>query len=92
MLNASSYSVGGLLVERGREVVAQPGEDFGAGLDEVDVVAVTLLGLVARSSVVRALGRDAVVDQAALVPFEQIKLPLDHVREACPPDSHVRVQ
>src|SRR5215218_9604989 len=78
----------GLLVERGREVVAQPREDFGTGLDEVDVVAVALLGLVARSAVVRALGRDAVVDQAALVAFEQIELPFDNVREACSPDSH----
>ena len=46
----------GLLVERGREVVADVGEDLRARLDEVDVVAVALLGFVAVGLVARALG------------------------------------
>src|SRR5205085_9422084 len=42
---------GRVLVERLGVVVAQVGEQLGAGLDEVDVLAVALLRLVARGAV-----------------------------------------
>ena len=51
-----------VLVERRSEIVAQVGEQLGPGLDEVDVVAVAFLRLVALGLVVRLLGGDAVGD------------------------------
>jgi len=68
-------------------VVADVCEQFRARLDEVQVIAVALLRLVAFGVVVGALGGVAVVDQAALLPLEQIELSRDRVREAAPAED-----
>ncbi len=68
-------------------MVADVCEQFRARLDEVQVIAVALLRLVAFGVVVGALGGVAVVDQAALLPLEQIELSRDRVREAAPAED-----
>ncbi len=71
------------LVVQGRsEVVAETGEQLRAGLDQVEVVAVELFGLVARRRVVRRFRRVAVGDQPALFVLEEVELAPDDVSEA----------
>src|SRR5262249_32967675 len=79
---------GRVLVERRRGVVTDGGEDLGAGLDEIHVVAVTLFGLIAVGSVVRSLGGDTVLDQSALLALEEVELSSDHVRVATAKERH----
>ena len=67
--------VGRRLVQRPREIVAQFGEDLGARLDEILVVAESLLGLVALGPVVGGLGLVALADQLRVVPLEELELP-----------------
>ena len=67
-------------------MVADVGQDLGAGLDGVDVVAVALLGLVARCSVVRALELVALFGHVGVLAFEEVELPRDHVAEAAAPE------
>ncbi len=74
--------------ERLREVVSEISEQLGSGLDEILVVAVALLGLVARRAVIGALGRDALANQAAVLAFEQVELALDHVGKAAMEERH----
>ncbi len=88
-LNASSYSSRGVLVERPRETVAHVGERLRRGLDDVDVVAVRLLGLVARRAIVLPLGGAAVRDQLRLVLGEDVELAGDHVGEAAAEDHTI---
>jgi len=52
------------------------------GLDEIQIVAVALLGLVAVGGVVRALRVVAVGDQVRALLLEEVELPPDHVFEA----------
>src|SRR5205085_7290950 len=73
---------GRVLVERLGVVVAQVGEQLGAGLDEVDVLAVALLRLVARGAVVCAFRLLAVVDELGVVLEEDVELPRDELCEA----------
>ncbi len=81
-LNACFVFLGRVLVERRRVRPAQVGEGLGARLDEVDVVAVALLRLVALGPVVGALGLVALPDQVGLVALEQVELTRDDVRES----------
>jgi hypothetical protein len=69
-------------------VVADVGEQLGAGLDQVEVVGVALLCLVAWSVHVGVLGLETVVDQSAVVTLEKVELPLDQVAEARAPEPH----
>jgi len=62
--------------------MADVGEDLRAGLDEVDVVAVPLLRLVALGTVVEPLRREAVLDEPAVLPLEQVELTVDEIAEA----------
>ena len=78
--------LGRILLERRREVVTKVGQDLGPRLDEVDVVAVALLRLVAWRLVVRPLGRDTVFDEPALLAFEDVELAIDELRETCAPE------
>ena len=66
--------LGSLLAERGREMIAQIGEDLGRGLDDVLVVAVMLLGVVAPATVVLALSLLRLPDQVGVVAFEEVEL------------------
>src|SRR4029453_18222716 len=75
-----------VVVERPFEVVADVGQDLGAGLDGVDVVAVALLGLVARCGVVRALELFALFDHGGVLALEEFELPRDHLAEAAAPE------
>jgi hypothetical protein len=68
------------------EMVAKVGEDLGAGLDEVLVVAVALLRLVAGGTVVGALRLLAILDQSSVVAREKVELRRDDVGEAPSPD------
>jgi endonuclease/exonuclease/phosphatase family metal-dependent hydrolase len=72
-------------------VVAQVGEQLGAGLDEIDVVAVALLGFVPRRRVVRAFCLLALADQVCLLAHEEIELARDHVGEASAPKHEPRL-
>jgi endonuclease/exonuclease/phosphatase family metal-dependent hydrolase len=72
-------------------VVAQVGQELGAGLDEIDVVAVALLGFVARRGVVRLLGLLAFADQARLLAHEEIELARDQVGEGAAPEHAPRL-
>ena len=81
-MNARSYSSAASSSIVDGEVVAQVREQLGAGLDEVEVLAVALLGLVAVGCVVGALGLLAVGDQRGLLVLEQLELALNQVREA----------
>ena len=83
--------LGGLLVERRGEVVAQPGEDLGAVLDELLVVAEALLGPVALGPVVGALGGVAGLQQLEVVAHEEVELPRDHLGEAAPAQHRPRL-
>src|SRR5919197_405801 len=78
--------LGGVGLDRGRVPVAEVGEQLGARLDEVHVVTVPLLGLVAVGPVVRALGGLAVGDQAGVLPLEEVELARDDVGEALAED------
>src|SRR5262249_20763953 len=78
--------LGRVVVERLRVRVADVGEDLRARFKEVDVVAVTLFGFVSVGLVVRSLGCDAVVDQAAVFAGEQVELASDNVAEAAAED------
>ena len=69
-------------------MVAQIGEQLGSGLDEVDVVAVAFLGLAPLRPGVRVLRGNAVVDQAAMLMFEQVELALDQIAEPHAPQPH----
>ena len=60
--------------------------------DEVDVIPVALLGLVARRAIVCAFGGAAVVDEPAVLALEQVELPLDQVHEARTFEPHRAVQ
>src|SRR6059058_5149133 len=71
----------GVLVERPLEVVADVGQELGAGLDHVDVVAVALLRLVARRCVVGPLGFLTLVEQIGVLADEKIELPRDDLGE-----------
>src|SRR5438105_1120098 len=70
------------LVDGRRVPVAEVGEQLGARLDEVHVVTVSLLGLVAVGAVVGALGGLAVGDQAAVLALEEVELARDDVGKA----------
>src|SRR5690348_5275033 len=69
----------GILVERCREVVSEVGQQLGARLDGVDIVAVAFLSLVAGCAVVRALELLALADHVCLLALEEIELPRDHI-------------
>jgi endonuclease/exonuclease/phosphatase family metal-dependent hydrolase len=81
----------GLLVERRSEVVAQVGQELRACLDEIDVGAVPLLGLVARRRVVSALGLLAFTDQILLLADEEFELARDDFGEAAAPEHAPRL-
>src|SRR5919198_2335929 len=68
--------------DRGRIPVAEVGEQLGARLDEVHVVTVSLLRLVAVGPVVRALRGLAVGDQARVLALEEVELARDDIGEA----------
>src|SRR2546423_5217049 len=70
------------LVERAGEVVPQIREDVDGGVDDVDVVAVQLLGFVAARLVVRAEMLADVLDGIAMLALEELELRVDHGREA----------
>ena len=55
---------------------------LGARFDQVEVLRVALLGLVAARRVVGAFGRVAVGDQFRAFLLEQVELPADDVLEA----------
>jgi len=74
--------LGGVLVQRGRVVLPQLDELVGARLDEVEEVAVALLGLTARCVVVRPQRRFDVGDQAGVLGREEVELTLDEIDEA----------
>src|SRR5919197_3381467 len=74
--------LGGLLVEGRRVVVPQLRQLVGPSLDEVEEIAVPLLGLVARRLVVGPQGRLDVADQAGVLGGEEIELTLDEIDEA----------
>jgi len=69
------------LVESGGKAVAQVGQHLRPRLDEIDVVAVAFLRLVALGAVVGTLGLLAVPDQAGVLALEEVELPLDRVLE-----------
>jgi hypothetical protein len=79
--------LGRMLVERPLEGVAEVGERLGALLDEVDVLAVALLGLVAPRLLVAALRLLAGLDQAGVVVREELQLTRDQVAEAVPAED-----
>src|SRR5688500_6327054 len=74
--------VGGGVVEGSRVVVAKLGQRFRRRLDEVEVLAVALLGLVAPGAIVGVFRRLGLSDQPGLLALEQVELPLDDVLEA----------
>jgi hypothetical protein len=76
------------LVERPLVAVADVGERLGAVLDEIDVLAVALLGLVAVGLVVAAFRLVAGDDQVGVLAPEQLELALDHVGEAGAAETH----
>ncbi len=63
-------------------MVAEAGEQLRPRLDQAEVVAVELFGLVARRRVVRRFRRVAVGDQPALFVLEEVELAPDDVSEA----------
>ena len=67
--------------ERRRVRVTDFGERIAALLDELQVLGIPLLGLVAVRAVVRALRRSARVDQVAAVLPEEPQLALDEICE-----------
>lgn len=73
--------LGGLGRHRRREVVAERSELLGSGLDEIEVVPVALLGIVAAGRAVGALRLLAVGDQVGVLPFEEIELAPDDFPE-----------
>src|SRR3954452_19280179 len=77
-----------VLVERPLERVADVGEGLGALLDEVDVLAVALLGLVSLGVVVPLLGLLAVAHEVRVILLEQVELARDHVDEALAAEDH----
>jgi endonuclease/exonuclease/phosphatase family metal-dependent hydrolase len=72
-------------------VVAQVGEELGAGLDEILIVAVPLLGLLAVGAVVRGLRLLALAHELGVVALEQVELPRDHVTEPASPQHAPRL-
>ena len=80
-MNSAFVPLGGLGRHRRREVVAERRELLRARLDEIEVVPVALLGLVAAGRVVGALRLLAVGDQVGVLPLEEVELAPDHVLE-----------
>ena len=74
--------LGSVLVHGRGEAVAELCEPVRAGFDEIQIVAVALLGLVAVGGVVRALRGVAVGDQLRALLLEEVELPPDQVLEA----------
>ena len=70
-----------LLAHRRSKAVAKLRKAIRPRLDEIEVVAVLLLGLVAIRGVVGALGRVAVRDQVCTLLLEEVKLAPDDVLE-----------
>ena len=88
-LNAASYSSAVGLVERACVAPAHVGERLGRRLDDVDVVAVDLLSLVAFGAVVLRFRVAHLFEQAArLVLGEGVELPRDHVCKPAAPEDH----
>src|SRR5215470_7798948 len=73
--------LGDVRLERRPVRVTDLGESLSSRLDEVEVLRVLLLGLLAPGPVVRPLGRFARVDQVAVVLHEEAELPLDQIVE-----------
>ena len=88
-LNAASYSSAASSSSVAGEAVAHVGERLRRGLDDVDVVAVARLRLVARRAVVLQLGGPALCDQLGLVLGEDVELARDHVGEAAAEDHAI---
>src|SRR5207249_8945661 len=76
-----------LLAEGCRIRITDRREELCAGLDEVEIVAVALLGLLARRRRVRPLRGGTVGDEPGLLALEQCELTRDHIAEA-PPEDH----
>jgi hypothetical protein len=74
--------LGRVLVECRREGIAESRKDLRAGLDEVQVIGVALLGLIAAGPVVSALRRVAVGDQPGFLALEEVELAPDDILEA----------
>jgi hypothetical protein len=62
-------------------MIAEPRELLRSRLDEIDVLPVALLGLVAAGSVVGPLRLLAVGDQIGVLPLEEVELAPDYVLE-----------
>ncbi|TMK79212.1 MAG: hypothetical protein E6G45_04290 [Actinobacteria bacterium] len=71
-----------LLVEGRCKVVAEAGEQLRPRLNQAEVVAVELFGLVARRRVVGRFRRVTVGDQLGLLLLEELELAPDDVPEA----------
>ena len=80
-MNSVSYSSAAEAVHGRGEVVTKGGELLGARFDEVEVLAVPFLGLVAARRVVGPLGGFAVGDQLRVLDLEELELPPDDVLE-----------
>jgi hypothetical protein len=80
--------VRGVLVESRGEVVAKVGEDLRSGFDQVDVVAIAFLRFSAIGLVVGPFRSDAVLDEATLLPLEEVELTIDELRESRASDPH----
>lgn len=83
--------LGGGLVERCRVAIAEAGEDVGGRGNEVAVIAIALLGLVALRLLVGVLGGLALGDERGVLAFEEIELPSNNVPERTAPEDQLPV-
>ena len=72
-------------------MVAQVREQLRTRLDNVDVLAVALLGLIARGVVVGVFGFGALAEQLGVLALEEVELARDEVREPAPPEHRPRL-
>src|SRR5919199_5637341 len=77
--------------ERPGVMIAQIGQRLGSLLDEIDVLAVPLLGFVSFGAVIGSFRSVAVADQPRVIPLEEVELSGDHVGEPAAPKHAPRL-